>query len=123
MAQWGGLRDAPGKIDALIDDKRTLAGDLLEGGAETLLTEMGEVVASVAGAQAVTGRQVARLRRKLDLSQRELGLLLGVSGVTVENWERRPGPLPLQARTRQVWEGAAQLTREEAWMWLEVLAE
>jgi len=82
-----------------------------------------DVVAAVAGAQAVTGRQVAGLRRKLDLSQRELGLLLGVSGVTVGNWERRPGPLPLQASTRQVWEGAAQLTREEAWMWLEVLTE
>jgi len=82
-----------------------------------------DVVAAVAGAQAVTGRQVAGLRRKLDLSQRELGLLLGVSGVTVGNWERRPVPLSLQASTQQVWEGAAQLTREEAWMWLEVLAE
>jgi len=38
------------KIDALIDDKRALAGDLLEGGAETLLTEMGddELLATVA---------------------------------------------------------------------------
>ncbi|MFH1571613.1 MAG: hypothetical protein ABIL09_26725 [Gemmatimonadota bacterium] len=57
------------------------------------------------------------------MSQRELGLLLGVSAVTVGAWERQPGALRLQARVRQVWEGAAQLTRDEAWMWLEVLAE
>ena len=38
------------KIDALIDDKRALAGDLLKGGAETTLTEMGddELLATVA---------------------------------------------------------------------------
>ena len=38
------------RIDALVDAKRSLAGDLLEGGAEAALTEMGddELLATVA---------------------------------------------------------------------------
>ena len=38
------------RIDALVDDKRALAGDLLEGGGEATLTEMGdeELLATVA---------------------------------------------------------------------------
>ena len=93
------------------------------GGAGRTGTPAKKAAAGGAGGGAITGRQVVELRHKLDLSQNELGLLLDVSGATVGIWERRPGPLRLYERARVVLEGAAQLTRDEAWMWLEVLSE
>ena len=50
-------------------------------------------------------------------------LLLGVSGVTVLNWERSPRPLRPLIRVRQVWPDVVALTPEEASICLETLSE
>lgn len=50
----------------------------------------------------LTGRAVARVRRKLNLSQAEFAKILGVSAGTVGNWERKKGRLKLQARTLRI---------------------
>ncbi len=63
----------------------------------------------------VTGRVVAGLRRKFGMSQSEFARLLGVSVPSVWNWERKPGPLRLQKRTRKAWNEAKKLTKRQAW--------
>ncbi|MDD9983989.1 MAG: hypothetical protein OXU81_21960 [Gammaproteobacteria bacterium] len=45
-----------------------------------------------------TGKWVARLRRRSDLSVARFAARLGVSAVTVYRWEATPGPLNLHAR-------------------------
>ena len=71
---------------------------------------------------APTGQDVARVRARFNMSQEEFGLLLDVSAVSVSNWERRPGALRLQRRTKTVWPDVSQLTAEEAWICLELLS-
>ena len=73
-------------------------------------------------ATAPTGREVARLRVRFDMSQTEFGLLLDVSAVTVGNWERNRGTLRLQQRTHSVWPDLMRLTAEEARICLEALS-
>jgi DNA-binding XRE family transcriptional regulator len=48
-----------------------------------------------------SGRMVRNLRAKLGLTQAELAQLLGVSGQSVYQWERKDGPLTLRAKTRR----------------------
>lgn len=66
------------------------------------------------GIQTVTGAKVRKLRRKLSLSQAEFAARLGVSVVTVGNWERRKGRLNLQARTRKALSNAASPGNQKA---------
>ena len=70
-----------------------------------------------------TGKEVARLRKRFGMSQNEFALLLGVSGVTVLNWERSPRSLRPLIRVRQVWPDVVALTPEEASICLETLSE
>ncbi|MBI2438227.1 MAG: helix-turn-helix domain-containing protein [Lentisphaerae bacterium] len=49
----------------------------------------------------VTVKGVRALRRKLKLSQMELGKLIGVSGQTILRWEHGAGPLKVRSRTRE----------------------
>jgi uncharacterized Zn finger protein/DNA-binding XRE family transcriptional regulator len=63
----------------------------------------------------VTGKEVARLRKRFAMTQGQFARLLGVSPPSVGNWEKRRGRLNLQARTRQAWEQARALTKKEAW--------
>jgi len=63
----------------------------------------------------VTGKEVARLRKRFAMTQGQFARLLGVSNPCVGNWERKKGPLNLQARTRQAWEQTQALTKKEAW--------
>ena len=70
-----------------------------------------------------TGKEVARLRKRFGMSQNEFALLLGVSGVTVLNWERSPRPLRPLIRVRQVWPDVVALTPAEATICLETLSE
>jgi len=72
---------------------------------------------SAAGASGkpVTGRTVASLRRKFGMTQTQLARLLGTSAATVGNWERKAGPLRMQARTGAAWSRVARLGKREAW--------
>ena len=61
-----------------------------------------------------TSKMVKELRERLDVSQRELGLLLGVSAQAVYLWERRNGALNLRSKAiRALWE-ASKLTPAKA---------
>jgi len=48
----------------------------------------------------ITAGMVKALRTKLRLTQAEFGRLVGVSGQSVYQWERRSGPLQLRRATR-----------------------
>jgi len=63
----------------------------------------------------VTGKAVARLRAKFGMSQSEFAKLLGVSAPSIGNWEKKPGTLNLQPRTRDAWNAAKGLTKRKAW--------
>ena len=91
-----------------------------ESGARKVKRQVGKSVS--AGKGAPTGAEVARLRARFRLSQKEFGLLLDVSGVTVSNWERSRGTLRLPKRVQDLWPDVLQLTIEEASICLELLS-
>ncbi len=62
----------------------------------------------------VTGKLVKQMRQKLDLSQRELGILLGVSSQAVYLWERTDGALLLRRKALKAVYLVRELTIEEA---------
>jgi len=72
---------------------------------------------SAAGAsgKAVTGKTVASLRKKHGMTRSQLARLLGTSATTVGNWERKEGPLRMQARTGAAFCRVAKLGKREAW--------
>ncbi|MCU0561258.1 MAG: SWIM zinc finger family protein [Desulfobacterales bacterium] len=70
---------------------------------------------AAAKAAPVTGKAVAALRAKFGMSQSRFARLLGVSLPAVAAWEKRKGALNLQARTLDAWNGAAALTKRQAW--------
>lgn len=68
-----------------------------------------------ASTRPVTGKAVARLRAKFGMSQSEFARLLSVSAHSIGNWEKKPGTLSLQPRTRDAWNAAKGLTKRQAW--------
>jgi DNA-binding transcriptional regulator YiaG len=60
----------------------------------------------------VTGKAVASLRKKLNMSQAGLARLLDVAPATVGNWEKSEGPLNLRASTRKAWEAVSKLKKK-----------
>jgi len=57
----------------------------------------------------VTGKAVASLRKKFNMSQAGFARLLDVSPAAVGNWEKTQGPLNLRASTRKAWEAVSKL--------------
>ncbi len=74
-----------------------------------------KTVQSAANASPVTGKAVAALRAKFGMSQAQFARLLGVSLPAVAAWEKKKGPLNLQARTLHAWNTSAKLTKRQAW--------
>lgn len=66
------------------------------------------------GTRPVTGRAVAGLRAKFNMSQSDFAKLLGVSTPSIGNWERKSGALNLQPRTRDALEAVKGLTQRQA---------
>ncbi|MBI2425683.1 MAG: helix-turn-helix domain-containing protein [Candidatus Hydrogenedentes bacterium] len=62
----------------------------------------------------ITGKTVRLLRERLKLTQAEFGKLLGVSGQSVYQWERRDGKLRLRHATIRAYLAAKQLGVREA---------
>ena len=88
---------------ALADLKRRVAT------LEKECRRLGSLVAKVPVPQAepaegqkarITAKGMRSLRRKLGLTGEEFGKLLGVSTVTVYQWERKDGPLRVREATR-----------------------
>lgn len=69
---------------------------------------------AASSARPVTGKTVAALRAKFDMSQSEFARLLGVSAASVGNWERSPGLIDFHRRTRVAWNEASSLTKRQA---------
>ncbi len=63
----------------------------------------------------VTGKDIARLRKRFAMTQGQFARLLGVSPPSVGKWEKRKGRLNLHARTQSAWEHARTLNKKEAW--------
>lgn len=67
-----------------------------------------------------TGAFVARLRANLGMTRRQLAVLLGVSGATIGNWEKKKGRLNLSSRTHDSLARASTLSKADAWARLDV---
>jgi len=64
--------------------------------------------------QRPTSAMIKQLRKQLEVSQRELALLLGVSTQAVYLWERQKGRLNLRDRAKTALFEVRKLSREEA---------
>jgi transcriptional regulator with XRE-family HTH domain len=63
-------------------------------------------------------RVIRSLRKRLALSQHQLGRALGVSLPTIANWERTNGTYPRKyrwRRIRELWKLSKELRNEEYW--------
>ena len=61
-----------------------------------------------------SGRMIRQLRKKLEVSQRQFGLLLGVSAQAVYLWERQPDALNLRSKARRALYEVRSMSKEEA---------
>lgn len=61
----------------------------------------------------ITGKQVRALRKRLRLSQVELGKLLGVSGQSVYQWERKASRLRLRETTKAALQRIRRMGKRE----------
>ena len=68
-----------------------------------------------------TTKGIKSLRRRLGLSQENLGLLLGTTAQSVYLWERKRGALTLRARTRTALSALQRMPAKEAQERLQVL--
>jgi DNA-binding transcriptional regulator YiaG len=57
----------------------------------------------------VTGKAVAKLRKKFNMSQAQFAKLLRVSASTIGTWEKSEGPLNLRASTQKAWDTVSKL--------------
>ena len=71
----------------------------------------------------ITGMLVRKLRQRLGLSQADLAKLLGVSGQSVYQWERKEGRLALRGNTKAAIVAVRQLGKREVRSSLETLAQ
>lgn len=60
-----------------------------------------------------TAQEIRKLREKLDLSQSELAVIVGVTAASVRNWESRSGVLNLHARNLQALKATGRLTKKQ----------
>ena len=71
----------------------------------------------------VTGKTVARLRKKMKITKAQFARILEVRPVTISNWENSEGPLNMRARTQKAWDTISNLTKKEAEALLKGLAQ
>jgi len=62
----------------------------------------------------VTAKGMRSLRAKLGLSQAEFGKLIGVSGQSVYQWERKNGPIGLRKATKRRLAEVREMGRKDA---------
>jgi len=58
---------------------------------------------------AVTGKAVAKLRKKFNMSQAQFAKLLRVTASMIGTWEKSEGPLNLRASTQKAWDNVSKL--------------
>jgi DNA-binding transcriptional regulator YiaG len=57
----------------------------------------------------VTGKAVAKLRKKYNMSQAQFARLLGISPSTVGKWEKSEGSFNLRPNTQKAWDTVSKL--------------
>jgi uncharacterized Zn finger protein len=62
-----------------------------------------------------TGKDVVALRKKFDMREIEFSHLAGVSPLTIQNWENKPGELKLRKNSRVALEEIEKFTKRKAW--------
>ena len=62
-----------------------------------------------------TAQSISALRKKFAMSPIEFALLIGVSTLSVTNWEKKYGLLNLRKRSREALQSVSQLTKRAAW--------
>ena len=62
----------------------------------------------------ISAAAVTKLRKKFGMTKSDFARLMGVSLVTVANWERKSGTILLQTRTGQAWMEAKKMTKAQA---------
>jgi len=97
----------PAKRKAKSGGQTTRANNMSAGVKRTSRADSGD--------RPVTGKAVAALRAKFDMSQSQFANLLGVSTTSIGNWEKKSGTLNLQTRTLKGWTAAKRLTKRQAW--------
>ena len=86
-------------------------------------TKESEVATERAATLRPTSKSLARLRRRLDLTQVELGKLLGVSGQAVLNWERKGSRVRMRSANLAALAGIQKIGKREARRRLEGLGQ
>lgn len=105
----------------LRDLERSLGRPLVPGQKDALSLIAGTASEDDLRREKTTGPMVKQLREKLGVSQRELGLLLGVSAQAVYLWESRKGRLNLRSKARAAMFEIKKISPEEALRRLAVL--
>ncbi len=62
-----------------------------------------------------SGSTVTAMRRKFNMTQIEFALLVGVSTLTVKNWEGNPAEIRLRKPSREALEEVEKLSKRKAW--------
>ena len=75
-------------------------------------TKAKKAVPVAPGTRAVTGKTVAKMRKKLTMTKAQFARLLEVSPATINTWEKSEGPLNLRASTRKAWETVSTLKKK-----------
>ncbi len=96
------------------DLERSLGRPLVPGQSDALSLIAGTASEAEMRKDKTTGKMVRELRDKLGVSQRELGLLLGVSAQAVYLWESKRRTLNLRSKARAAMFEIKQITKEEA---------
>ena len=96
------------------DLERSLGRPLVPGQSDALSLIAGTASEAEMRKHKTTGKMVRELRDKLGVSQRELGLLLGVSAQAVYLWESKRRTLNLRSKARAAMFEIKQITKEEA---------
>ncbi len=103
------------------DLERSLGRPLVPGQKDALSLIAGTASETELKRDKTTGKMVRELREKLGVSQRELGLLLGVSAQAVYLWESKRGRLNLRSKARAAMFEIKGISSEEATRRLAIL--
>jgi DNA-binding transcriptional regulator YiaG len=115
-----GIREAKVKLTKTVADlKRKIAK--LQGEHKWLmaaekkrLVQKPQIAPEISKKARLTSKGIRRLRKRLGLSQAELGKLLGASTQTVHMWETKKGPLRLRGNTLTAVLSAREMGAREA---------
>ena len=88
--------------------------ELLARVTAVLTTKEAEVATERAATLRPTSKSLARLRRRLGLTQVEFGRLLGVSGQAVLNWETKGGRVRMRSANLAALAGIQKIGKREA---------